>query len=259
MRCAHSWPTATGRQSPTTLGRKLASLRSFFRFLVREGQREADPSVGIPSAPRRQAAAEPPGSRRLSRPRRGVGEGRPEPALVEAASARVSGGSRCAAGSRAGRAALRGWDPGGRAGGAGRAGHRPASVGDVRVWGKGGKERIVPLPAAARTALREYLDQRRRPGVLAEPLFTSLASLEDQGESAPPSRSPRRASHSAEASRSGRIGGPGSSPPAPAQLCHPPARYGGGPARHPGTPRARQPLHHPEVHGGLCGTPARGL
>jgi integrase/recombinase XerC len=48
--------------------------------------------------------------------------------------------------------------------------------GDVRVWGKGGKERIVPLPAAARNALREYLDQRRRPGVLAEPLFTALRS-----------------------------------------------------------------------------------
>ena len=38
-------------QSATTLGRKLAALRSFFRFLVREGGREADPSVGIP-APR---------------------------------------------------------------------------------------------------------------------------------------------------------------------------------------------------------------
>ena len=44
-----------GRQSPTTLGRKLAALRSFFCFLVREGRRGADPSVGIPvpRAPRR--------------------------------------------------------------------------------------------------------------------------------------------------------------------------------------------------------------
>jgi integrase/recombinase XerC len=46
--------------------------------------------------------------------------------------------------------------------------------GDVRVRGKGGKERIVPLPAAAREALRAWLDLRRRPGVLAEPLFVDL-------------------------------------------------------------------------------------
>ncbi|MCH8890892.1 MAG: site-specific integrase, partial [Myxococcales bacterium] len=36
---------------PSTLGRKLASLRSFFRFLLREGGCGLDPTVGIP-APR---------------------------------------------------------------------------------------------------------------------------------------------------------------------------------------------------------------
>jgi integrase/recombinase XerC len=46
--------------------------------------------------------------------------------------------------------------------------------GDVRVRGKGGKERVVPLPAATREALRAWLDLRRRPGVLAEPLFVGL-------------------------------------------------------------------------------------
>ncbi len=112
-------------QAPTTLGRKLAALRSFFRFLVREGQREADPSVGIPAprAARRlpnplavddchvlaEALAEDP--RAGAPPRRGCAD---------------SGRSRCAAGSGAGRAALRGWNPGRRAGGAGRAGHRPS-------------------------------------------------------------------------------------------------------------------------------------
>jgi integrase/recombinase XerC len=40
--------------------------------------------------------------------------------------------------------------------------------------GKGGKERVVPLPAAARESLGEYLDSRRVPGILAEPLFPSL-------------------------------------------------------------------------------------
>jgi integrase/recombinase XerC len=46
--------------------------------------------------------------------------------------------------------------------------------GDVRVMGKGGKERVVPLPAAARESLGDYLDSRRAPGLLAEPLFPSL-------------------------------------------------------------------------------------
>ena len=46
--------------------------------------------------------------------------------------------------------------------------------GDVRVLGKGGKERVVPLPAAAREALAAWLEARRGPGLLAEPLFTSL-------------------------------------------------------------------------------------
>jgi integrase/recombinase XerC len=42
------------------------------------------------------------------------------------------------------------------------------------VLGKGGKERIVPLPAAAREALAAWLGARRRSGLLAEPLFTAL-------------------------------------------------------------------------------------
>ena len=40
--------------------------------------------------------------------------------------------------------------------------------------GKGGKERVWPLPAAAREALGVWLDSRRGAGLLAEPLFTSL-------------------------------------------------------------------------------------
>ena len=46
--------------------------------------------------------------------------------------------------------------------------------GEIRVYGKGGKERVVPLPAAAREALAAYLEPRRGPSILAEPLFTSL-------------------------------------------------------------------------------------
>jgi integrase/recombinase XerC len=161
-------------QSPTTLGRKLAALRSFFRFLVREGQRDADPSVGIP-APR--------AAKRL-----------PNPLAVDdchvlaevLAEAPRAGGHRAAgARVRAGRGALRDralvellYGAGIRVGELVALDVRDIDLhrGDVRVWGKGGKERVVPLPAAARSGLREYLDQRRHPGVLSEPLFTSLRS-----------------------------------------------------------------------------------
>jgi integrase/recombinase XerC len=48
------------------------------------------------------------------------------------------------------------------------------ALGEVRVQGKGGKERVVPLPEASRTALAAWLDPRRRPGVRSEPLFVAL-------------------------------------------------------------------------------------
>jgi integrase/recombinase XerC len=161
-------------QSPTTLGRKLAALRSFFRYLVREGHREADPSVGIP-APR--------APRRLPNPL-AVDDCH---VLAEALAVDSRAGADSAAGERlrTGRGALRDralvellYGAGIRVGELVALDVRDIDLhrGDVRVWGKGGKERVVPLPEAARNALREYLDQRRRPGVLAEPLFTSLRS-----------------------------------------------------------------------------------
>jgi integrase/recombinase XerC len=165
-------------QAATTLGRKLAALRSFFRFLVREGQREADPSIGIP-APR--------AARRLPNPL-AVDDCH---LLAEALAEDPRAGADPAVGARirAGRGALRDralvellYGAGIRVGELVALDVRDIDLhrGDVRVWGKGGKERVVPLPAAARNALREYLDQRRRPDVLSEPLFTSLRSK--QGE-----------------------------------------------------------------------------
>jgi integrase/recombinase XerC len=238
------------RQSPTTLGRKLAALRTFFRFLVREGHREADPSVGIP-APR--------AARRL-----------PNPLPVDdchvlaEALAQVPGAAGDpAADPRASRGALRDralvellYGAGIRVGELVALDVRDIDLhrGDVRVWGKGRKERVVPLPAAARNALREYLDRRRHPGVLSEPLFTSLRSKKGEMPRRLDPRDVRRILR-ARARRAGVV----DRAPAATQLCHPPARHGGGPACHPGTPRARESLHDPEVHGGLCGTPARSL
>ena len=146
------------RDAAASLGRKLAALRAFFRFLVREGVIEADPSAGIP-APRTP--------RRLPRPLAvddcnvlmqpaQPGEGTAE--LRDAALAELLYG----AGLRVGELValdVRDVD---------------LTRGEVRVQGKGGKERVVPLPAAARASLAAWLAPRRRPGVLAEPLFTAL-------------------------------------------------------------------------------------
>jgi len=155
--------------SPASLARKLQALRSFFRFLVREGAVTRDPTAQLPG-PKTPARLPRPLAvddcealaRAAARPR-----ARPRQGTAGAASARTL--RDCAlvellygAGLRVGELValdVRDVD---------------VQSGDVRVWGKGGKERIVPLPAAARDAMAAWLAHRRREGVLGEPLFVSL-------------------------------------------------------------------------------------
>lgn len=170
-------------RSPATLGRKLAALRAFFRFLVARGARASDPTARLPApkTPRRlpkplpvdeceTLVEEPPGARAR---RAGAGAETPrerfrrlrDRALVELL---------YGAGLRVGEVVsldVRDVD---------------LRANEVRVLGKGGKERVVPLPALAREALAAWLDLRRRPGVLGEPLFVSLRR--------PPGGDPRRLS-----------------------------------------------------------------
>ncbi len=159
------------RRHPATLGRKLAALRSFFRWLRREGACNLDPTDGIPS---------PRVPRRLPNPlpvddcialvERGRRRGRP----------RARSGTRAASadlGELRDRALVELlYGAGLRVGELTALDVRDLDLhrGDVRVVGKGSKERVVPLPAATREALDAYLGARRRPGLLAEPLFTSL-------------------------------------------------------------------------------------
>ena len=159
-----------------SLGRKLAALRAFFRYLVREGVLEADPSAGIPAprTPRRlprplavddcQVLMSPPRKHHTSKPgssgraASGASEETSTAELRDAALAELLYG----AGLRVGELValdVRDVD---------------LTRGEVRVQGKGGKERVVPLPAAARGALAAWLAPRRRPGVLGEPLFVAL-------------------------------------------------------------------------------------
>ena len=173
------------RDAAASLGRKLAALRAFFRFLLREGVLAADPSAGIP-APRTP--------HRLPRPLAvddchvlmTASTGSAPPAASGSPSQSASGASapRAASGASEGRSAeLRDAALAELLYGAGlRVGELVAldvrdvdlTRGEVRVLGKGGKERVVPLPGAAREALAAWLAPRRRPGVLGEPLFVAL-------------------------------------------------------------------------------------
>jgi integrase/recombinase XerC len=159
------------RDTAASLGRRLAALRAFFRFLVREGVLAADPSAGIPAprTPRRlpRPLAVDDCNLLMSPPRSGA----PAPRAASGAS------------EDAGSAELRDAALAELLYGAGlRVGELVAldvrdldlTRGEVRVMGKGGKERVVPLPAAARAALAAWLAPRRRPGVLGEPLFVAL-------------------------------------------------------------------------------------
>lgn len=171
--CSPSTVTATdvraflaalhGACHSSTLGRKLASLRSFFRFLLREGGCGLDPTLGIP-APRQ--------SKRL-----------PNPLPVDDCATLIESPDSEPHSERRDRGRLRDralvellYGAGLRVGEVSALDVRDVDLhsGEVRVMGKGGKERVVPLPGAARESLGEYLDSRRAPGILAEPLFPSL-------------------------------------------------------------------------------------
>ena len=128
---------------PATLGRKLAAVRCFYRYLVAEGACGVDPTTGIPM-PRRP--------RRLPNPLpvddcvtlmeaptpAERGRAAPEAPTLMALRDRALVELLYGAGLRVGELAaldVRDVD---------------LYRGDVRVRGKGGKERVVPLPAVAR-------------------------------------------------------------------------------------------------------------
>jgi len=163
------------RVSPTTQGRKLASIRAFFRFLMRDNPAASDPTEGLPMprVPRRP----------------------PRPlavddcyALVTAPAAGPASGRRKGSGADPAeehdrRRALRDlalveflYGTGLRVGEVVSLDVRDVELREarVRVMGKGRKERVVPIPRAARERLEAWLAQREGPGILAEPLFIAL-------------------------------------------------------------------------------------
>jgi len=147
---------------PSTRNRRLAALRSFFRFRVRSGARAADPTEGLPG---------PKAERRLPAPLSAEDcetlveveeRGRaPKLAVRDRALFELLYGTGLRVGELA-RLRVRDWH---------------ADRHELRVLGKGHKERIVPVPAKAREALTAWLALREPQGLLAKPLFTNARGL----------------------------------------------------------------------------------
>lgn len=139
----------------SSIGRKLAAIRSLFRFLLRRGMVEKNPAelVSTPKKEKRlpfhlnideiTTLVEAPRAAELLSSR--------DRAILETL---YSSGLRVSE--------LTGLDVGGI----------ELAAGSVRVFGKGGKERIVPLGSKAVMAIDEYLELRGNPELKA-PLFVN--------------------------------------------------------------------------------------
>ena len=157
------------RHQASTRARRLAALRTFFRFRVRVGARREDPSGDLP-APKQPL--------RLPRPlpaddcARLIDTPAPEKRAPQLALRdRALFDLLYGGGLRVGEAvALRVRD------------FSPDRC-EVHVRGKGNKERVVPLPSGPVESIREYLAARERPGLLQEPLFINArgGALSDRG------------------------------------------------------------------------------
>lgn len=152
----------------STRNRRLAALRCFFRFRVSEGAMSSDPSAGLPGLKPERRLASPLGVNDCERLVEGSVAGRRP--LLELRD-RALFDLLYATGLRVGEAVsldVRDFDLQRR---------------EVRVLGKGNKERVVPVPGQTIDSLRAYLNERERPGLLGEPMFVNARSsrLSDRG------------------------------------------------------------------------------
>jgi len=147
---------------PRSRARKLASIRSLFRFLVREGRLEANPArlVNAPRVPKPlpRVLTIDDVLRLLKVPNLATARGRRDRAILElfyGCGLRISEVSRL---SEADLSDHHGW---------------------LTVHGKGGKVRRTPVVGAARAALARYLSDPERPAAVADgdgnPLFVTAA------------------------------------------------------------------------------------
>ena len=214
--------------------RKLAGLRTFFRYLCREGRLETNPAR-ILATPRKE-------KRIPVGPRRDAGPRAPR-------HARATGSRRCAA--------ARSWSCSTPAASA-----APSSCPSTGARWTSTRAWSACSARAARSASSSSATARRR---------RSRAWLAGAGAAAaevgrPLPERPRGPAHRPQRARAGRAAGEAGGPRAPlqpphpaAQLRHPPPDARGGPAGDPGAARPREPQHHPALHPRRHPPPARGL
>lgn len=104
------------RRSPATRGRKLASARSFFRWLVREGVRRDDPTAGLPMPKLEKRLPRPLSiddcEQLITKDRRVLNQPAPEGAIAPGApSGCASGIARSSSSSTARESASASWSP----------------------------------------------------------------------------------------------------------------------------------------------------
>jgi integrase/recombinase XerC len=159
LRTVRGFLAALGAQGlrSSSLGRKLAALRSFFRFLNREGLLAGNPARPLPSPPKSRAL---PSSLSVDEAARLLETpgGPPRSPLRDRALLELlySSGLRVSE--------LTGLD----------LDDLDLDGAAVRVRGKGRRERIVPVGSKAVAAVRDYLARERRGGSAAGPLFLNV-------------------------------------------------------------------------------------
>jgi integrase/recombinase XerC len=159
LRTVRGFLAALGAQglASSSLGRKLAALRSFFRFLNREGVLEGNPARPLPSPAKSRAL---PASLSVDEAARLLETpgGPPKSPLRDRALLELIYSSGLRVSELTG-LDLEDLDLDGAA---------------VRVRGKGRRERIVPVGSKAVAAVREYLARERQGGAAAGALFLNV-------------------------------------------------------------------------------------
>ncbi len=222
----------------STVARRTAAVRSFYKFLVRDGVQKTNPTSALRS-PRRERKL--PGfltvsevEQLLEAPDASGWTGLRDRAILETL---YGGGLRVSE--------LVGLD------------HEDVdlSSGLLRVRGKGKKERIVPAGRCAVAAIREYLSAAEAHAPRGRDAYAVFVNARDGAPPDGPQRPPRHA----EVPLPDRPE-PGPQPPRPApQLRHPHAQQRRRPARRPGAVRPQEPEHHPDLHPPLPRAPEEDL
>ncbi len=142
--------------TPATRTRRLSALRSYFRFQVRLGARAADPSEGLPGPKPERRLPAPLGAAECERL---IDAASPHPRPALDARDRAVFDLLYGTGLRVGELtslSVRDLD---------------RDRAELRVQGKGNRQRVVPIPGQALESLLAYLEPRVRQGLLNEPLI----------------------------------------------------------------------------------------